>query len=162
MKRNLCGCFARLCRRGPAVARSLVLVALVLQSAALPWLEPAPVHAAATQQQPPPPDDGGGSGVFGRLLAVLRANTVMVVSFMISVAVLLVTISIAKGGVAGQIFHLLGAPNAVSRAWLNVIEAAILVGVPLLTGVIVSIIVGLFTENGAISVEIPDVNVIVR
>lgn len=161
MKHNLFDWFLRMSPHLITLGRLVLVAVFVLQSAALPMFQPEPVYASALLQQPPPPD-GGGAGVFDRLLAVFRGNTAMIVGFMVSAAVLLLTISIAKGGLAGQIFHLLGAPNAVSRAWLNVIEAAILVGVPLLTGVIVGIIVGLFTEDGAITIEIPDVNVIVR
>lgn len=85
----------------------------------------------------------------------LSAQANYLIAFLLTCCVLLIALGITKGSVSAQLFHFFGAPNAVGKAWMTVIDVAVLAAPALLVGVLSSAIVTAFLSGGTVSIAVP-------
>ncbi len=128
--------------RGALMALVLVL-ALVCAPAA---------HAAAPNQTVP----GGGTDFPGKpLVDVLYTLATLIVQVVVFGAGAIMAANIARGAFSAQIANLVGSPNGVSQAWMNIIASVITFLLAVLSPMLIGIIAEAVRGFVNVSVALP-------
>ena len=127
-----------------------LLIALVLLTALV--CAPA-AHAAPLPQTVPP---AGGTSFPGKpLVDVLYTLATLIVQVVVFGAGAVMAANIARGAFSAQIANLVGSPNGVSQAWMNIIASVITFLIAVLSPMLIGIIAEAVRGFVNVSVTLP-------